>query len=84
MRASRSLEVEETIQDGERGVYALCKVLHPEFTRRRFLRSVSLAAGFFTLPGAFAEELMRKTPWGTQGPLYRIVAPKSPLVPLDT
>jgi len=39
-------------------------------TRRRFLRGVGLAAGFFALPGAFAEELMRRTPWVTQGPLY--------------
>jgi protocatechuate 3,4-dioxygenase beta subunit len=39
-------------------------------TRREFLRNASLAAGFFTIPGAFAEELMRKTPWVTEGPLY--------------
>ena len=78
MRASRSLEVEETIQDRERGVYSVMQDIFPEFTRRRFLRSVSLAAGFFTLPGAFAEELMRKTPWATQGPLY------PDALPLDT
>jgi protocatechuate 3,4-dioxygenase beta subunit len=42
----------------------------PPQTRRRFLRGVGLAAGYFALPGAFAEELMRKTPWVTQGPLY--------------
>jgi len=42
----------------------------PSQTRRHFLRGVGLAAGFFALPGAFAEELMRKTPWVTQGPLY--------------
>lgn len=39
-------------------------------TRRRFLRNAGLAAGFFTVPGAFAEELLRQTPWVTQGPLY--------------
>ena len=39
-------------------------------TRRHFLRSAGLAASFFTVPGAFAEELMRKTPSVTQGPLY--------------
>jgi protocatechuate 3,4-dioxygenase, beta subunit len=47
-------------------------------TRRQFLRSASLAVGFFAVPGAFAEELMRKTPWVTQGPLY----PET--LPLDT
>jgi protocatechuate 3,4-dioxygenase beta subunit len=47
-------------------------------TRRRFLRSASLAAGFFVIPGAFAEELLRKTPWVTQGPLY------PDKLPLDT
>ena len=39
-------------------------------TRRQFLRGASLAAGFFAVPGLFAEEFMRKTPWVTQGPLY--------------
>ena len=52
--------------------------IDPEFTRRRFLRSVGLAAGFLTIPGAFAEELMRKTPWVTEGPLY------PDKLPLDT
>ena len=47
-------------------------------TRRDFLRGASLTAGFFAVPGAFAEELMRKTPWGTQGPLY------PDKLPLDT
>jgi protocatechuate 3,4-dioxygenase beta subunit len=47
-------------------------------TRRQFLRNASLAAGFFAVPGAFAEELMRQTPWVTQGPLY----PDN--LPLDT
>ena len=42
----------------------------PYQTRRHFLRSASLAAGFFAVPGLFAEELMRETPWVTQGPLY--------------
>jgi protocatechuate 3,4-dioxygenase, beta subunit len=39
-------------------------------TRRQFLRNAGLAASFFAVPGAFAEELMRPTPWVTQGPLY--------------
>ena len=42
----------------------------PFQTRRHFLRNASLAAGFFAVPGLFAEELMRQTPWVTQGPLY--------------
>jgi protocatechuate 3,4-dioxygenase beta subunit len=47
-------------------------------TRRHFLRGASLAAGFFIVPGLFAEELMRQTPWVTQGPLY------PDKLPLDT
>ena len=42
----------------------------PYQTRRHFLRRASLAAGFFAVPGVFAEELMRQTPGITQGPLY--------------
>ncbi len=41
-----------------------------EVTRRYFLTRTGLAAGLFVVPGAFAEELMRQTPWVTQGPLY--------------
>ena len=47
-------------------------------TRREFLRKASLAASFFAVPGVFAEELMRQTPWVTQGPLY------PDKLPLDT
>jgi protocatechuate 3,4-dioxygenase beta subunit len=54
------------------------KDAQPDQTRRHFLRSATLAAGFFVIPGAFAEELMRKTPWVTQGPLY------PDALPLDT
>lgn len=42
----------------------------PYQTRRHFLRNAGLAAGFFTVPGLFAEALMRQTPWVTKGPLY--------------
>jgi protocatechuate 3,4-dioxygenase, beta subunit len=49
-----------------------------EFTRRRFLRGVSLSAAFFATPGVFAEELLRKTPWAPKGPLY------PDKLPLDT
>jgi len=37
--------------------------------RRGFLRSVGLGAALFTVPGAFAEELIR-TPAQTEGPFY--------------
>jgi protocatechuate 3,4-dioxygenase beta subunit len=39
------------------------------FSRRRFIRNAGLASAFFSVPGAFAEELMR-TPEVTEGPLY--------------
>ena len=38
-------------------------------SRRRFLRGVGLSAALFTVPGAFAEELVR-TPRQTEGPFY--------------
>jgi protocatechuate 3,4-dioxygenase, beta subunit len=37
--------------------------------RRCFIRSLGLGAAFFTVPGAFAEELIR-TPRQTEGPFY--------------
>src|SRR5438270_7401314 len=37
--------------------------------RRTFLKQLSVAAAFFAVPGAFAEELMR-TPRQTEGPFY--------------
>src|SRR5207245_9990812 len=37
--------------------------------RRHFLRRLSLGAALFTIPGAFAEELVR-TPRQTEGPFY--------------
>jgi protocatechuate 3,4-dioxygenase beta subunit len=58
------------MQNGEGGVYSLMENMEQEFTRRRFLRSIGMAASFFSVPGAFAEELMRRTPWATKGPLY--------------
>lgn len=43
-------------------------------TRRRFVRTVGLAAGLFAVAGAFAEELartaLRRTAWVTEGPFY--------------
>src|SRR6266481_7549161 len=44
---------------------------HPNLlpNRRRFLRRLSLGAALFTVPGAFAEELVR-TPRQTEGPFY--------------
>jgi protocatechuate 3,4-dioxygenase beta subunit len=51
-------------------------------TRRQFVCNASLAAGFFAVPGAFAEELtrvaLRRTAWVTEGPFY----PEK--LPLDT
>jgi len=41
----------------------------PFQTRRRFLRSLSLGAAVFAVPGVFAEELTR-TPRQTEGPFY--------------
>ena len=50
--------------------------------RRQFVRGASLAAGFFIVPGAFAEELgratLRRTAWVMEGPFY----PEK--LPLDT
>src|SRR5438270_11957862 len=45
--------------------------------RRTFLKQLSVAAAFFAVPGAFAEELMR-TPRQTEGPFY------PDKLPLDT
>jgi protocatechuate 3,4-dioxygenase beta subunit len=50
--------------------------------RRQFVRAAGLAAGFFIVPGAFAEELartaLRRTAWVMEGPFY----PEK--LPLDT
>ena len=48
------------------------------YSRRRFFRQLSLGTALFTVPGLFAEELMRKTPWVEEGPFY------PPKLPLDT
>ena len=51
-------------------------------SRRRFIQRVGLGAALFTVPGAFAEELTRKTvtktAWVEEGPFY------PPKLPLDT
>jgi protocatechuate 3,4-dioxygenase, beta subunit len=47
-------------------------------SRRAFLRQVALGAALFTVPGAFAEELSRKTAFVEEGPFY------PPRLPLDT
>jgi protocatechuate 3,4-dioxygenase beta subunit len=46
--------------------------------RREFLRQLGLGAAFFTVRGAFAEELSRKTAPVGEGPFY------PPQLPLDT
>ena len=50
----------------------------PATPRREFLRTLGLSAVFFTVPGAFAEELSRKTASVEEGPFY------PPKLPLDT
>jgi len=47
-------------------------------SRRDFLLRVGIGAALFTVPGAFAEELARKTAWVEEGPFY------PPKLPLDT
>ena len=60
-------------------------ISHPATTassRRRFIQRLGLGAALFTVPGAFAEELTRKTvtktAWVEEGPFY------PPKLPLDT
>src|SRR5689334_12570301 len=47
-------------------------------SRREFLGKLALTSAFFTVPGVFAEQLTRKTPWVEEGPFY------PPKLPLDT
>jgi protocatechuate 3,4-dioxygenase beta subunit len=47
-------------------------------SRRQFIRHLSFGAALFAVPGLFAEELTRKTPWVGEGPFY------PPRLPLDT
>jgi protocatechuate 3,4-dioxygenase, beta subunit len=47
-------------------------------SRRDFVRRLSFAAALFSVPGLFAEELSRTTPWVEEGPFY------PPKLPLDT
>src|SRR5215472_4184401 len=47
-------------------------------SRRRFFGQLSFGTALFTVPGLFAEQLMRKTPWVEEGPFY------PPRLPLDT
>jgi protocatechuate 3,4-dioxygenase, beta subunit len=65
------------VHEANFGVYYFVHDAVP-FTRRRFLQHAGWGAGFFTIPGAFAEALMRATPWVTKGPLY------PDKLPLDT
>src|SRR5580658_608034 len=50
----------------------------PGTPRREFFRQLGLGAALFTVPGAFAEELSRKTASVEEGPFY------PPKLPLDT
>jgi len=47
-------------------------------SRRSFIRQVGLTAAWFSVPGLFAQELARRTPWVEEGPFY------PPKLPLDT
>jgi protocatechuate 3,4-dioxygenase, beta subunit len=47
-------------------------------SRRNFFRQLGFTAALFSVPGLFAEELARKTPWVEEGPFY------PPKLPLDT
>jgi protocatechuate 3,4-dioxygenase beta subunit len=56
-------------------------VIQPPFyyrSRRAFLTQLSFGAALFTVPGLFAEQLSRKTPFVEEGPFY------PPKLPLDT
>ena len=46
-----------------------CSYSFPHIQRRRFLRGLGLSAAFLSIPGAFADELVR-TPRQTEGPFY--------------
>ncbi len=54
------------------------RIGRPLGSRRSFIRQLSLTAALFSVPGLFAEELARKTPWVEEGPFY------PPRLPLDT
>jgi protocatechuate 3,4-dioxygenase beta subunit len=54
------------------------QIVQRHSSRRAFLGQISLATAAFTVPGVFAEELARKTPWVEEGPFY------PPKLPLDT
>jgi protocatechuate 3,4-dioxygenase, beta subunit len=58
------------------------RVAERSSARRRFLGQLALSTAFFSVPGAFAEELTRKTltrtAWVEEGPFY------PPQLPLDT
>src|SRR5271170_1342991 len=50
----------------------------PSTPRREFLRQMAMGTALFTVRGAFAEELSRKTASSEEGPFY------PPKLPLDT
>lgn len=54
------------------------QVVRRHRSRRDFFRQLSFTAALFSVPGLFAEELARKTPWVEEGPFY------PPKPPLDT
>ena len=57
---------------------AFDRIGQPLASRRSFIRQLGFTAALFSVPGLFAEELARKTPWVEEGPFY------PPKLPLDT
>ena len=57
---------------------AFDRIGQPFGSRRSFIRQLGFTAALFSVPGLFAEELARKTPWVEEGPFY------PPKLPLDT
>ena len=55
---------------------ALRRVSFKASSRRPFARQVNSTAALFSVPGRFAEEMARKTPWVEEGVFY---PPKLPL-----
>jgi protocatechuate 3,4-dioxygenase, beta subunit len=58
--------------------FAFSQVVYGYRSRRDFFRRLSFITALFSIPGLFAEELARKTPWVEEGPFY------PPRLPLDT
>src|SRR3974377_740886 len=58
--------------------FGLSQVGDQGCSRRHFCRQLGFIAALYSVPGLFAEELARRTPWVEEGPFY------PPKLPLDT